>query len=225
MKDKKLKGPLLKIYGLLYKRFGPRYWWPGDTRFEIILGAILTQNTAWGNVEKAIGNLKNKRLLSIKALSCISEKALGQLIRPSGYYNIKARRVKDFLRFLNSRYKGNIGRMFKREPFELREELLSVKGIGPETADSILLYAGGKPIFVVDAYTKRIFSRHGFIDKGEGYSALQSLFMENLPCDAGLFNEFHALIVELGKSICRSRKPLCSKCPLIHELPRISATT
>lgn len=214
MKDKRVNKTLLKIYDLSYKRFGPRRWWPGDTRFEIIIGAILTQNTAWGNVEKAIGNLKNKRLLNIKALSGIREKRLGRLIRPSGYYNIKARRVKDFLRFLDARYKNSLDRMFRTGLCRLREELLSVNGIGPETADSILLYAGGKPIFVVDAYTKRIFARHGFIDKDAGYADVQSLFMENLPEDAKFFNEFHALLVELGKSMCKSRKPLCSKCPI-----------
>lgn len=214
MKDRKLKRDLLRIYDLLYKRFGPRHWWPGDTRFEIIIGAILTQNTAWGNVEKAIGNLKKKRVLNIKALSRMHEKGLARLIRPSGYYNIKARRIKEFLSFLNTSYKGSLARMFQNGLFQLREGLLSIKGIGPETADSILLYAGNKPIFVIDAYTRRIFSRHGFIDKDAEYSELQSLFMENLPRDITLFNEFHALIVELGKSICKSKQPLCSKCPI-----------
>jgi endonuclease-3 related protein len=214
LKDRKLKRDLLRIYDLLYKRFGPRHWWPGDTRFEIIIGAILTQNTAWGNVEKAIGNLKKKRVLNIKALSRMHEKGLARLIRPSGYYNIKARRIKEFLSFLNTSYKGSLARMFQNGLFQLREGLLSIKGIGPETADSILLYAGNKPIFVIDAYTRRIFSRHGFIDKDAEYSELQSLFMENLPRDITLFNEFHALIVELGKSICKSKQPLCSKCPI-----------
>ena len=214
MKDRKLKRDLLRIYDLLYKRFGQRHWWPGDKRFEIIIGAILTQNTAWGNVEKAIGNLKKKRVLNIKALSRMHEKGLARLIRPSGYYNIKARRIKEFLSFLNTSYKGSLARMFQNGLFQLREGLLSIKGIGPETADSILLYAGNKPIFVIDAYTRRIFSRHGFIDKDAEYSELQSLFMENLPRDITLFNEFHALIVELGKSICKSKQPLCSKCPI-----------
>jgi endonuclease-3 related protein len=142
------------------------------------------------------------------------EKGLARLIRPSGYYNIKARRIKEFLSFLNTSYKGSLARMFQNGLFQLREGLLSIKGIGPETADSILLYAGNKPIFVIDAYTRRIFSRHGFIDKDAEYSELQSLFMENLPRDITLFNEFHALIVELGKSICKSKQPLCSKCPI-----------
>lgn len=193
------------------------HWWPGNTRLEIIIGAILTQNTAWANVEKAIRNLKKERVLNAKALSVIPEKTLAELIRPSGYYNIKAGRIKNFLKFLNTRYKGSLGAMFGTDLYRLREELLSVKGIGRETADSILLYAGNKPIFVIDAYTKRIFSRHGFISKNAEYEGIQSLFMNNLRQDVRLFNEFHALIVELGKSMCRSKKPLCSKCPITEE--------
>jgi len=202
------------MYDLLYAEFGPRHWWPGDTKIEIITGAILTQNTAWANVEKAIKGLKKEKALSVSRLSGISEKKLARLIRPSGYYNIKANRLKNFLDFLNIRYGGSIERMFGADLDRLREELLAIKGIGMETADSILLYAGNKPIFVVDAYTKRILSRHGFISQGEEYEKTQSLFMNNLPRDARLFNEFHALIVELGKSICKSKKPLCNICPI-----------
>lgn len=214
MKDKKISRSLSIIYNSLYKRFGPRHWWPGDTKIEVIIGAILTQNTAWVNVEKAIRNLKKERALSASGLCRISEKKLAGLIRPSGYYNVKANRIKNFLRFLNSRYKGSVGRMFRSDLYKLREELLAVKGIGMETADSILLYAGSKPIFVVDAYTKRLLLRHGFIGEDAGYGEMQSLFMDNLPEDAGLFNEFHALIVELGKTICKSKQPLCSTCPI-----------
>ena len=199
---------------MLYAGFGPRHWWPGDTKIEIIIGAILTQNTAWANVEKAIGNLKREKVLSVSRLSGISEKKLARLIRPSGYYNIKANRIKNFLRFLNTRYSGSIDKMFGSRLYKLREELLAVKGIGRETADSILLYAGNKPVFVVDAYTKRVFSRHGFIKEDADYEEAQSLFMDNLWKDKGLFNEFHALIVELGKSVCKSKKPLCSLCPI-----------
>ena len=217
MKDKRLNRSLLRLYNSLYRKFGPRYWWPGNTRLEIIIGAILTQNTAWTNVEKAIRNLKKERVFAFKTLSAIPEKTLAELIKPSGYYNIKAGRIKNFLKFLNTRYKGSLGAMFGTDLYRLREELLSIKGIGRETADSILLYAGNKPIFVVDAYTKRIFSRHGFISKNAEYEEIQSLFMDNLRQDAGLFNEFHALIVELGKSMCRSKKPLCSKCPITEE--------
>lgn len=205
---------LLKIYKLLYERFGPRHWWPGDTRLEIIIGAILTQNTAWANVEKAITNLKNARLLKVKGLSRVPKKRLAGLIRPAGYYNIKSQRIKNFLEFLNTAYGGNIKRMFSTETRRLRTELLEVKGIGPETADSILLYAGEKPAFVVDAYTKRIFSRHGFIREDASYEAVQAIFLRHLPEDVRLFNEFHALIVELGKELCKSKKPLCNKCPI-----------
>lgn len=199
---------------MLHAEFGPRHWWPGDTKIEIIIGAILTQNTAWVNVEKAISNLKKEKSLSVSKLAGISEKKLAMLIRPSGYYNVKANRVKNFLKFLNVSYAGSIDKMFRQEVRKLRDELLSVKGIGRETADSILLYAGNKPVFVVDAYTKRIFSRHGFVSESAEYGEIQSFFTDNLPGGPGLFNEYHALIVELGKSICKSKKPLCNKCPI-----------
>lgn len=214
MKNKKLTRSLLTIYDLLYAKFGPRHWWPGDTKIEIIIGAILTQNTSWANVERAIRNIKKERALSVSRLSDISEKKLARLIRPSGYYNIKADRIKKFLRFLNMHHNGSINKMFRSDLYELREKLLSVKGIGQETADSILLYAGNKPVFVVDAYTKRVLSRHGLINEDADYEEMQSLFMSNLKKDERLFNEFHALIVELGKSVCKSRKPLCSMCPI-----------
>lgn len=214
LKHKRLNRSLLKIYDLLYAKFGPRYWWPGDTKIEVIIGAILTQNTAWRNVEKAIRNLKKEKMLRSSRLFDISEKKLAALIRPSGYYNVKAERIKIFLKFLNVCYNGSIGRMFKTDLYQLRKELLALKGIGQETADSILLYAGGKPVFVVDAYTKRVLLRHGFIGQKADYKEIQSLFMNNLPEDTGLFNEFHALIVELGKSICKTKKPLCNICPI-----------
>ncbi len=214
MKKIKRDNAFLKIYKLLYTEFGPRHWWPGDTRLEIIIGAILTQNAAWHNVEKAIRNLKRARLLSVKRLSEVKRTRLSKLIRASGYYNIKSLRIKNFLTFLNQRYAGNILRMFKVEAAHLRRELLGIKGIGPETADSILLYAGERPAFVVDGYTKRIFSRHGYIEEDADYEQVQRLFLKNLPVDVGLFNEFHALIVELGKSLCKSKKPLCNRCPI-----------
>lgn len=214
MKRTKRNKSFLKIYRLLYNRFGPRHWWPGDTKLEIIIGAILTQNTAWANVEKAIANLKRERLLETKKLSCISRKRLAGLIRPAGYYNIKSGRIKNFLAFLNRRYRGDINRMFRTETQRLRQDLLNINGIGPETADSILLYAGGKPAFVVDAYTKRIFSRHGYLDKDADYAETQAMFLKNLPADVKLFNEYHALLVELGKEMCKSKKPLCEKCPI-----------
>jgi endonuclease-3 related protein len=214
LKDKKISRSLLIIYDLLYAKFGPRHWWPGDTKLEVIIGAILTQNTAWVNVEKAIGNLKKEKALSVNKLCSIAEKRLAGLIKPSGYYNVKANRIKNFLKFLNTYCNRSINKMFSLDLYKLREKLLAVKGIGSETADSILLYAGNKPIFVVDAYTKRVLSRHGFINEEAEYKEIQSLFMDNLPEDVRLFNEFHALIVELGKSICKSKQPLCSKCPI-----------
>lgn len=214
MKKAKKTEKLLRIYELLFEKFGPRHWWPGDTRLEIIVGAILTQNTAWSNVEKAIVNLKKEKALNARRLSGISEKRLSTLIKPTGYFNVKARRLKNFLSFLNLSYGGSLDRMFKTDTWELREQLLKVSGIGPETADSILLYAGHKPVFVVDAYTKRVFSRHGFINDSAAYEEVQGLLMKNLPAEEKLFNEFHALIVELGKNICRPAKPLCRECPI-----------
>lgn len=205
--------PLLGIYKKLYEKFGPRHWWPGETDFEIIVGAILTQNTAWGNVEKAIGNLKRKRLLTPRKLHNLDARVLAALIRPSGYYNIKTKRLKAFLKFLFKEYNGSLKLMFSRKLRDLRKELLGVYGIGPETADSILLYAANKPIFVVDAYTKRIFSRYNLISPSATYDDAQWFFMKNLPRRVRLFNEYHALIVELGKNICKT-KPRCGICPL-----------
>lgn len=214
MKKTKNTKKLLRVYDLLFEKFGPRHWWPGETKIEVITGAILTQNTAWSNVEKAVSNLKKSKLLSVRGLSNIPEKTLSGLIKPAGYFNVKARRLKNFLRFLNASYNGSIDRMFRTETLRLRGELLGVNGIGPETADSILLYAGNKPVFVVDAYTKRIFSRHGFVKSDCEYEDTQFMFMENLPREPKLFNEFHALIVELGKNLCKSSKPLCNRCPI-----------
>ncbi len=204
---------LLAIYKRLYKAYGPQGWWPGDSVPEIIAGAILTQNTAWTNVEKAITNLKKARLLSIDALKDIEIGRLARLIRPSGYYNIKAERLKNFVDFAAAKYRGRLEAMAGRRHEVLRNELLGVNGIGPETADSILLYAFGKPVFVIDAYTKRIFSRHGFFEPGVRYHEAQELFMGLLPKSARLFNEYHALIVRLAKDACR-KKPECGRCPI-----------
>ncbi|MDP2652988.1 MAG: endonuclease III domain-containing protein [Candidatus Omnitrophota bacterium] len=204
---------LLRIYRSLSKAFGPQHWWPGETPFEVIVGAILTQNTNWRNVEKAIANLKEARLMSPAGLRSVSSARLSRLIRPSGYFNIKAGRLKNFIRLLFSEYDGRLDEM-GREPLDaLRKKLLEVKGIGPETADSILLYAFGKPVFVVDAYTKRVFFRHRIIGAGTEYHGVQKIFREGLPEDAALFNEYHALIVRLGKDHCRTR-PRCAECPL-----------
>jgi len=202
------------IYNRLHKHFGPQHWWPADTKFEVIIGAILTQNTAWPNVERAIKNLKKENVLTPEKLYRLNIKKLAHLIKPSGYYNIKAKRIKSFLKFLFADYNGSLKRLFDEDLGVLREKLLSVNGIGPETADSIILYAAGKPVFVVDAYTKRIFSRHGFIKPDSEYVSVQRMFHENLPADAKLFNEYHALIVELGKNMCKKTKPKCQICPV-----------
>jgi len=205
---------LLKIYNSLYDFFGPLNWWPGDTPFEIMVGAILTQNTSWSNVEKAINNLKKENLLEPGKLFRINQEKLAQLIKPSGYYNIKTRRLKNFVNIFVNDFEGSAEKMFSGDGRNLREKLLKVNGIGPETADSILLYAGKKPFFVVDAYTKRIFSRHKLISKDSTYYQMQEFFVKNLDRDVKLFNEFHAQIVMLGKTICTSKNPNCSKCPI-----------
>lgn len=214
-KNEPLSTSLKKTYKKLFTAFGHQHWWPGDTPFEVIVGAILTQNTAWTNVEKAIHNLRKAKLLNPKRLHNLSQAELAQHIRPAGYFNIKAKRLKYFLNYLFDDYGGNLKKMFKKRTDALRRELLQVNGIGPETADSILLYAGNHPIFVIDAYTKRIFSRHGIIPADADYHDVQELFMRNLPHDVKLFNEYHALIVKTGKDFCRTKKPLCSKCPLM----------
>lgn len=205
---------LISIYRQLYARFGPQQWWPGDTPFEVMVGAILTQNTNWSNVEKAIGNIKEKRLLTPSGLRGLSHARLASLIRSAGYYNIKARRLRNFIDFFLKRYGGNVRKMRSADTRLLREQLLCVNGIGPETADSILLYALDRPVFVADAYTKRIVSRHGLVGKDDDYAAVQGLFMRNLKSDARLFNEYHALLVRLGKEFCLKGKPKCEGCPL-----------
>jgi endonuclease-3 related protein len=208
------------IYKTLFKAFGPQHWWPGDTPFEIAVGAILTQNTNWGNVEKAIGNLKAARVLSAKKVHEMPANRLAALIRPAGYFNVKAKRLKAFIDFLRKNYRGSMKRMAKDEMHTLREKLLSVSGIGPETADSILLYALEKSIFVIDAYTKRVLSRHGIMDHYESYEVFQGLFHEALKRNLALFNEYHALFVKVGKVYCKTN-PLCDICPLRHLLPAV----
>ena len=204
---------LLQIYQKMFEALGPRQWWPGETPFEVVIGAILTQNTNWSNVEKAIKNLKTAGKLSPEGIYELSVTELAKLIRPSGFFNVKAKRVKTFINWLFSRYEGNLSKMFARDLQSLRSELLSVKGIGPETADSILLYAGNMPTFVVDAYTHRIFSRHELIPEESTYDDMKSFFEENLPKDVQLYNEYHALLVNIGKMFCKPRK-VCEPCPL-----------
>jgi len=204
---------LSDIYTYLYNHFGPQQWWPGDTPFEIAVGAILTQNTNWGNVEKAITNIKAKKALNANTLHKMPHKQLASLIKPAGYFNIKAKRLKNFLNFLATNFKSSMNRMKSEDTNVLREQLLDVNGIGPETADSILLYALDKPIFVIDAYTKRVLSRHKLAAEKPDYHELQDLFYNHLPMDRKLFNEFHALFVMVGKHFCKP-KPRCSACPL-----------
>jgi endonuclease-3 related protein len=204
---------LLQVYRRLHRYYGDLHWWPGDTPLEVSVGAVLTQNTAWTNVEKAISRLKESRSLNVNVLNRLSHRRLASLIKAAGYFNVKARRLKNFISFLQSRYYGSLTKMFRREMNRLRQELLSVNGTGPETADSILLYAGEKPIFVIDAYTKRIFSRHGVMAYEESYDKFQQLFMKVLPSDVALYNQYHAMLVNVGKDFCRSR-PRCDCCPL-----------
>lgn len=208
---------LLQIYELLYQRYGPQYWWPGESRFEIIIGAILTQNTNWQNVEKAISNLKSANLMDEQKLHTLATEKLAELIRPAGYYNIKAVRIKNFLNWLFENHGGSLLSAEAMDTYLLRAALLGIKGIGPETADSIALYAFNKPVFVVDAYTARVMTRHRLIEPGAGYESLQELFMSALPQDCKLFNEYHALLVQVGKDHCR-KAARCPGCPL-EELP------
>lgn len=214
-----MKKRLLRIYNRLFRSLGPQGWWPAEDAFEVIIGAILTQNTAWANVEKAIRNIKEKGLMSPEALYALPFEELEFLIRPAGYYRVKAARLKPLLEYIVVKHKGNLEAMFKQPMESLREDLLNLHGIGEETADSILLYAGGYPIFVVDAYTKRILIRHGLVRGNAPYKEVQALFMENLPMEAKLFNEFHALLVATGKRFCR-KNPSCADCPLKKDLDR-----
>jgi len=204
---------LIKIYNKLYGAYGPRNWWPGESSFEVMVGAILTQNTSWRNVEKAIQKLKEKGVLNPRGIHYLKKSQLAPLIKSSGYYRIKADRLKSFINFLFGEYGGDLKRMKKERLEELRAKLLDVRGIGPETADSILLYGLKKPIFVVDAYTRRILSRHGVLSEKATYDEIQRLFMSHLPIDERLFNEYHALFVHLGKTLCK-KKPKCELCPL-----------
>jgi endonuclease-3 related protein len=208
------------IYTALFDHFGPQQWWPGETPLEVLVGAVLTQNTNWANVSRAIGNLKEENLLSFAALDSLSDAVLAEKIRPSGYFNLKARRLKNLLALISREEPaGDLDLFFAQETATLREKLLSAKGIGPETADSILLYAAGKPVFVVDAYTYRMLTRHGLIGEETDYAEMQELFMAALPADAALFNEYHALIVRLGKEYCKKSRPRCQQCPLRHFEP------
>jgi len=202
---------------MLYKRYGPQGWWPGDSKLECILGAVLTQNTSWTNAEKAILNLKKENIVGIKKLASVSTQALASLIRPSGYYNQKAIKIKRVLSFVTENYGGSLKRMFDEETRELRSKLLTINGIGPETADTILLYAGHKPVFVIDTYTYRVLSRHGLVPEYTTYEEIQELFTDTIPEDTAVYNEYHALLVRVGKEYCRKRSPACDGCPLQYD--------
>ena len=204
---------LRRIYDSLDAYFGDLHWWPGETPFEVIVGAILTQSTAWRNVETAIRLLKDRGIMDPRSFRLVPERELASIIRPAGFFNVKAARLKAFVSFLHEDYDGRLDRMFAVEMGPLREVLLTVKGIGPETADSILLYAGGKPAFVIDAYMRRILSRHGIISPKADYLFIQKLFVTNLPCEVPIYKQYHALIVETGKVFCRNT-PSCRDCPL-----------
>lgn len=204
---------MTEIFERLFARYGPQRWWPGETAFEVMVGAILTQNTNWKNVEKAIQNLKGEGVLNLEGLRGLSDTRLSELIRPAGYFNVKTKRLKALFDFLHEIYDGSIEKMRHRSTAALREELLGVKGIGKETADSILLYALNHPIFVVDAYTYRVFTRHYLIGEDASYDDLQELATSHLPAEVAHYNEFHALMVRVGKEFC-GPTPKCERCPL-----------
>ena len=217
-----MKTKLNAIYRKLYKHFGPQHWWPAETPFEVMVGAILTQSTNWQNVEKAITHLKTAGAMSPSAVRDLSTPDLAQLIRPSGYYRAKALKLKALVRWLSESCEDNLDQLFVMDTSLLRRQLLSVYGIGPETADSILLYAANKPVFVIDSYTRRISARLGLIPKEDSYNAYQAFFENNLPQNVTLFNEYHALLVRLGKDVCR-KQPVCERCCLreicrLHQL-------
>src|SRR5258706_4741346 len=205
---------LMRLYRRMYRQRGCLRWWPADTPVEISVGAILTQNTAWTNVEKAIRRLKAARALSVGALNRMPHRKLARLIKSAGYFNVKARRLKNFTSFVGRRYGGSLKKMFRQNNIaSLRAELLAVNGVGPETAHSILLYAAAKPVFVIDAYTKRILARHGVLSMDKSYDEFQARFTDRLPRDPALYNQYHAMFVRLGNRYCRST-PRCGECPL-----------
>jgi endonuclease-3 related protein len=214
----RLSHRLLDIYRRLYAAYGSQSWWPAETPFEVIVGAILTQSAAWANVEKAIANLKAAGALSPEGLARLSEGELAQLVYPAGYFNAKARKLKALVVLLFQRFDRELDRLLAAPVEELRPLLLATHGIGPETADSILLYAAARPVFVIDAYTRRLFSRLGVTATRDTYDSWRALFMENLEADAAIFNEYHALIVRHGKGVCR-REPRCDVCPLLEGCP------
>ncbi len=209
-----MDNPFQQAYNLLFNYYGGQNWWPAESDFEVLVGAVLTQNTNWGNVEKALTVLKQRGLLTYERLSLLSVDEIAPLIRSSGYYNLKAARLRNLFNLIDSEYEGDFSLFQQAELYQLRQQLLSVKGIGPETADSILLYACHKPSFVVDAYTHRIFSRHNLVPEECDYHSLQESFTSSLDEDVALYNEYHALIVQVAKDFCKKKEPLCAGCPL-----------
>ncbi len=213
----RLKRRLLRLYGALLDHFGPQRWWPARSRFEVAVGAVLTQHTAWRGVERAITNLRDAGHLEPHRLAALPPARLGRLLRPAGTYRLKARRLRALVAFLLSRCGGRLERLARQPLTGARAALLAIPGIGPETADSILLYAAGRPVFVADAYARRVLSRHRLVPRAVRYEALRVFFETHLPGDPQLFNEYHALLVALGKRYCRS-VPRCERCPLRFDL-------
>ncbi len=209
---------LLRIYHRLLEAYGPQGWWPADTKLEVALGAILTQSVAWRGVERALANLEEAGCTSPEALQAIPEGDLAKLLRPSGYFNAKARKVKAFVHHFWNHYNGDLDAMLSRDPVALRAEILSIYGIGEETADDIVLYAAGHPSFVIDSYTRRIMQRLRISPSTNSYASYQAVFHDGLPADAALFNEYHALLDEHAKAACR-KEPLCSSCCLLDLCP------
>ena len=210
---------LMEMYERMLAKFGPQHWWPGDSPFEIMVGAVLVQNTSWRNVEHAINNLRDAGVMEPHALYKVPPAELAELIRPAGYYQLKTKRLRNLLRFVVEQYGGSLEAMFSTSLASLREQLIEINGIGPETADAILLYAGGLPTFVVDTYTHRILARHGWLDYDAMYDDIKDYFESTLPDDATLYNEYHALLVRIGKDYCKRTAPNCEACPLAEMLP------
>lgn len=214
-----MRSVLQQMYEQLYAAFGPQHWWPGESPFEVMVGAVLVQNTAWHNVERAIENLRGAALMEPRALYALSPDDLAALIRPAGYYRVKSQRLRNLLKFVIESYDASLDAMFAADLATLRRRLLAIPGIGPETADAILLYAGGQATFVVDTYTHRVLARHGWIGYDADYHEIKELFESALPADAALYNEYHALLVRVGKDYCRRAAPRCEACPLKCLLP------
>lgn len=210
---------LLTAYERLLDAFGPQHWWPGDSPFEVMVGAVLVQNTSWRNVERAIANLRDAGVMDPHAMYSLPPEELAELVRPAGYYQVKTRRLRSLLKFVVDEFDGSLEAMFATDVSTLRDRLLAIHGIGPETADAILLYAGGLPTFVVDTYTHRVLARHGWVGYEADYHEIKELFEAALPAAAPLYNEYHALLVRVGKDFCRRTAPKCEACPLFSMLP------